>query len=85
VIEINHTKIPRVIGKGGSMINLIKKKIGCGIFIGQNGRIWLSGSDEKIELAAETIFKIERDAHVNIADIDRFIKERKKGKGKNAK
>ncbi|VUT24567.1 MAG: Exosome complex component Rrp4 [Candidatus Methanolliviera sp. GoM_asphalt] len=87
VIEITHTKIPRVIGKGGSMINLIKKKIGCNIFIGQNGRIWLSGSDEKIELAAETILKIEREAHANrLADrIDRFIRERKKGKGKNAK
>ena len=47
IIKINSNKVPRIIGKEGSMINLIKKESGCNITVGQNGLIWIKG--DKIE------------------------------------
>ncbi len=65
VIEISHTRVPRLIGKGGSMISMLKKEVNCNIFVGQNGRIWIDGSAEDIDLALKTITLIEREAHTN--------------------
>lgn len=61
IVEIPHTKVPRLIGKKGSMINTIKRKTSCTIIVGQNGRIWLEGDNE--ELAAKAIKKVDREAH----------------------
>lgn len=65
VIDISHTKIPRVIGRNGSMISMLKKELNCSIFVGQNGRIWLRGDEKMMDLAIRTIFKIEREAHTS--------------------
>src|SRR3989344_859844 len=65
IIEITPSKVPRIIGKQGSMITLLKEKTGCKIIVGQNGRIWISGeSHEKEMLAVDVIKKIEREAHL---------------------
>jgi exosome complex component RRP4 len=63
-VEISPTKVPRLIGKGGSMINMLKKEINCNIFVGQNGRIWIDGNDEDMDLALKTILIIEKEAHI---------------------
>ena len=47
IIKVNSNKVPRVIGKEGSMINLIKEESGCNVTVGQNGLIWIQG--DKIE------------------------------------
>ncbi len=47
IMEVNSHKVPRIIGKEGSMIKLIKDNTGCNITVGQNGLIWITG--EKIE------------------------------------
>ena len=65
VIEIDATKVPRVIGKHGSMISLIKEATGCKIIVGQNGKIWISGEPEKEELAARAIKLIEARSHIS--------------------
>lgn len=65
VIEISHTRVPRLIGKGGSMISMLKKEVNCNIFVGQNGRIWINGGSEDMDLALKTITLIEREAHTN--------------------
>jgi exosome complex component RRP4 len=65
VIEISHTRVPRLIGKGGSMISMLKKEVNCNIFVGQNGRIWISGGAEDMDLALKTITLIQREAHTN--------------------
>jgi len=65
VIEISHTRVPRLIGKGGSMISMLKKEVNCNIFVGQNGRIWIYGGAEDMDLALKTITLIEREAHTN--------------------
>ena len=50
IIKINSNKVPRVIGKEGSMINLIKEESGCNITVGQNGLIWIKGNKIEDEL-----------------------------------
>ena len=52
VIDIPSSKIPRVVGKQGSMISLIKEKTGCNVFAGQNGRVWIQGPNPAVELVA---------------------------------
>jgi exosome complex component RRP4 len=62
-IKITPYKVARVIGKGGSMIELIKKKTGSEIYVGQNGIIWIKG--DKKEKAIEAILTIEKEAHIS--------------------
>lgn len=62
IIKITPSKVPRVIGRGGSMINLIKSKSNCEIFIGQNGLIWIKGKDKS--KAIEAILTIEKKSHI---------------------
>lgn len=80
VIEISHTRVPRLIGKGGSMISMLKKELSCNIFVGQNGRIWISGGAEDMDLALRTILLIEKEAHTN-GLTDRIVDFLKKEKG----
>jgi exosome complex component RRP4 len=63
IIEISPSKVPRVIGKSGSMIQMIKGYTNCRIFVGQNGRIWLDGEVDNIMHAIKAIQMIEQDAH----------------------
>jgi len=66
VVKMTPSKIPRLIGKKGSMINMIIKETGCRVTIGQNGRILISGpSREREELVVKVIDKIEREAHTS--------------------
>lgn len=53
IISVNSNKVPRVIGKEGSMINLIKEKSKCDIIVGQNGLIWLKGETIEDELFSD--------------------------------
>lgn len=63
IIRINSQKVPRVIGKKGSMISLIKDKTGCSITVGQNGFIWLKGTPEGEKLAEKAIKLIQEKSH----------------------
>jgi exosome complex component RRP4 len=46
IITISPAKVPRVIGRGGSMISTITRHTGAKIIVGQNGRIWVNGTPE---------------------------------------
>ncbi|MCD6468368.1 MAG: RNA-binding protein [Thermoplasmata archaeon] len=63
IIEVEPTKIPRVIGKKGSMIAMLKKYTNCRIFVGKNGRIWVEGNPNAILKIEKAIRLIEREAH----------------------
>lgn len=80
VVEINHTRVPRLIGKGGSMISMLKKELNCNIFVGQNGRIWINGGAEDMDLALKTILLIEKEAHTS-GLTDRIVDFLKKERG----
>lgn len=62
IVEISHSKVPRVIGKNGSMIQMIKNYTNCRIFIGQNGRIWVDGNMDDMVHAMRAIKMIEEGA-----------------------
>jgi exosome complex component RRP4 len=64
IAEISHSKVPRVIGKGGSMITLIKRYTKCRMFVGQNGRIWINGETDDIMVVMDVIGRIEAEAQV---------------------
>jgi exosome complex component RRP4 len=55
LIEVNPNKVPRVIGKEGSMVRLIKGATSCDITVGQNGIIWVRGEKVEDELNARKI------------------------------
>jgi len=61
-IRITPSKVPRLIGKEGSMINTIKEKTGTVIRVGQNGVVWISG--EKVDKAIKAIKMIEEKSHI---------------------
>ncbi len=61
ILKVKPTKVPRIIGRGGSMVNLIKSKTGCLIYIGKNGVIWIRGDNRA--KAVEAILTVERESH----------------------
>lgn len=64
ITNVTPAKIPRIVGKGGSMINMIKDATGCQIIVGQNGRIWISGKEAAMERkATDAIMLINDKAH----------------------
>jgi len=80
IMEINSNKVPRVIGKMGSMVNMIKTETNCSITVGQNGIIWIGG--EKIEnelLAKEAIIMITKHTVSEglTEKVEAFLKKRK--------
>ncbi len=80
IIKVNPNKVPRIIGKQGSMISMIKDTTGCKITVGQNGLIWLDGEPKSEVLAIKTIRKIEDEAHLSgLTDkIKLYLEEQKK-------
>jgi exosome complex component RRP4 len=66
LIKISPTRVPRLIGKRGSMIQTIEKASSTRITIGQNGIIVVSGKDkEQITLAINAIHIVEVEAHTS--------------------
>ena len=62
IINVEPSKVPRIIGKKASMISLIKKYTRCRIFVGQNGRIWIDGDEKGVQKVVDTINKIEEES-----------------------
>ena len=64
VVEISAAKIPRLIGRKGSMISMLKRETDCQITVGQNGVVMVWGkSPENERVAVEAIYMVEREAH----------------------
>lgn len=61
IMAVSPSRIPRIIGKGNSMLKQITEGTGTTIVIGLNGIIWLRGG--KIDLATMAILKIVEEAH----------------------
>jgi exosome complex component RRP4 len=83
VAKISPMKIPRIIGKKGSMITMLKKETGTDIIPGQNGVILATGgSPDQERIAVEALYMIEREAHTSgLTDrVKAMIEERMKVK-----
>jgi len=86
IMRVTPTKIPRVIGRKGSMISMIKQETGCQIILGLNGMVLVTGknlADE--ELAMTAIQKIEDESHTTgLTDrITQLLKEAKAKREEN--
>lgn len=76
VVNVIPNKVPRIIGKSGSMISMIKEATNCQIVVGQNGIIWVSGEPEDEIIAVNTIKKIEKESHKSglTDEIQKYLK-----------
>lgn len=80
ILKITPTKIPRVIGRKGSMISMIKQETGCNIILGLNGVILITGKTlESEQLALMAIHKIDEESHTSgLTDrVTQMLKEEK--------
>ena len=55
ILKVDPARIPRLIGKNSSMLNLIKEYLKIDIIIGKNGRIYLNGNINDILKAVDII------------------------------
>jgi len=65
VFKVNPNKVPRIIGKQGSMVSMIKQATNCRIVVGQNGLIWVDGTPQEEKMAVDTVHMIEAQAHTS--------------------
>jgi len=65
LIEIRPTRVPRLIGKKGSMIYMIKQETKSKILVGQNGLVWVKGNNEMESLIKKTVELVDNEAHVS--------------------
>lgn len=80
IIRVTPTKIPRIIGRKGSMISMIKQETNCQIILGLNGVVLVTGKNPEDEaIAIRAIRKIEEESHTSgLTDrITQLLKERK--------
>jgi len=77
IFSITPVKVPRLIGKSGSMLNQLKDETGCNIMVGRNGWIWAKGGDTK--LFAKALNLIEEESHKsNLTNkVGEFLKKNK--------
>ncbi len=75
IINISPFKVPRVIGKKGSMLDQIKDKTNSKIIVGKNGWVWIK--DGNVNLTKSAILKIEKEAHTSgLTDkISKYLEE----------
>jgi len=61
IFRIIPSRVPRVIGREGSMITLIKERTGCNITVGQNGWIWIRGDSLDSQIKARKAIEFVAD------------------------
>src|ERR687885_511120 len=65
ILKISATRVPRLIGKRGSMIQTIEQATQTRVLIGQNGIVVVSGRNfEGLKLAVRAIRMVEEEAHI---------------------
>ncbi len=84
VVTISPAKVPRVIGRKGSMLNMIQEETGCEVFVAVNGRVHVKCENEDLEdIVIVAVKMIEREAHkIGLTDrIRRLIREERVVRG----
>jgi exosome complex component RRP4 len=79
LMKINPNKVPRIIGREGSMVNLIKDATTCEINVGQNGWVWIKSQSDNIDNEIQTRkiidFICENSTIVGLTEkVEKFIK-----------
>ena len=66
LLDVHPAKIPRIIGKRGSMINMINDLLKIESMVGQNGKIWIKSKDVTlVRLAVKAFRMIEEQSHTS--------------------
>lgn len=65
IVSVNPQKVPRIVGKDASMVNMIKDATGCQIVVGQNGLIWIDGPAADQLVVVEVFNKIQEESHLS--------------------
>lgn len=64
LVSVTASKVPRLIGRKGSMLQVLRKETGCDFWIGRNGLLVVNGPNPASEFAAvAAVNLIEREAH----------------------
>lgn len=58
LVKVGPAKVPRIIGRGGSMVNTIKETTNAKIVVGQNGLIWIKSDNIESQLAAKEAIEL---------------------------
>lgn len=79
--KISPTKVPRLIGRRGAMINMLSDRTGTDIRVGQNGVVVVNGPPEGIVKAVRAIKMVEDDAHAAdlVSQIEEYLGGEKSG------
>ena len=78
IISIGPNQVPRIIGKEGSMVRIIKNATGCDVTVGQNGKVWISGKDTDSEVMAKKVIEFIAENAVSVGlteKVEKMIKE----------
>ncbi len=81
IVKINPHRVPRVIGKEGSMIKQIKIATDTEVTVGQNGIVWIKGSNLEDELLAKAAveFVIANTTSEGLTEkVEEWLKKNKK-------
>jgi len=83
VIEVKPSRVPRIIGKRGSMLSVLAELTGCNIIVAQNGYIWARCSDENsLNALVEAIKIIDLRPHTRgLTEEIKIFLAKKLGKG----
>ena len=73
LVRISPTRVPRLIGKRGSMIQMIEQLTRCKVIVGQNGVIVVSGDRDARGIAVKAIMLIDEETHAG--NITQRVKE----------
>ncbi len=73
LVRISPTRVPRLIGKRGSMIQMIEQLTRCKVIVGQNGVIVVSGDRDARSIVVKAIMLIDEEMHTG--NITQRVKE----------
>ena len=75
IVRISPARVPRLVGRGGSMIGTITRHTSAEVAIGQNGRVWIGGSPEAIRRVRDVLRMIEENGpRSGLTDrVERFL------------
>lgn len=78
LLKVQAAKVPRIIGKDGSMVSMMSQATGAHVIVGMNGMVWIDGNPEGEIVVAETIQKIQDEAHLpGLTDkVKKFLEEK---------
>jgi len=77
ILSVSPAKVPRIIGKNGSMLAVLKNGTGCNVVVGRNGWAWVKGGD--VAKLIDAIKLIEAESHLDnlTVKVEELLKAKK--------